>query len=683
MSNYNEQSIDNSHTENSMIEKEVCKKQSILTQDIFDKINDKLDMSDRLKLAMANKQFNEYHIFYCKNLFETITINDIYLLNNYNTKFPNARFIIYISGLLEHLHFISLFNTNKEIGKRIIKIYCNNLDLTEEELIKLPEIESMIDMNELEILINDLNSKPSIKKITDYNKNNPVSSKMINNYLLPDLLIYEKDDNIVALDDGYHNVRYIYGRPLLSTENTVPIYSIYQLINKCSMCCSCGYGEHKSKRFNEERNTHNEEYREKIELYRIFIRISFIKIFICLDQLEHISINHFEYLENYLKYYTINTPNIISLQINNTNIFDSLDIMSLTKLKILNLSNINNNNFLAISELSELEEIYFYHTSDINIELFKKLNNLKVLHIETNNINNLEEIGFLSNIRDIKLISYNIYFDENFEGFKYLSNLSLLRIENIRIYNLDNFENLINLNKLSLPTCNISSLSNIDNLINLSELILFENTISNIERLQSLTNLTILDLEENYAHDINPLSNLVNLTHLNLHRNSIHNISPLKNLVNLTELDLSLNHIKNINPLSDMIMLKKLNLNYNKIKNIESLSKLSNLDNLQELYFSNNKIKNINILSQFKSITMLNISFNEITNIIPILSLKKLTEITLGNEYIDYNINIFDIIDRLDILSNLTQLYIFRRYQSEKLDIHTLCRKFKISYFDW
>ena len=141
---------------------------------------------------------------------------------------------------------------------------------------------------------------------------------------------------------------------------------------------------------------------------------------------------------------------------------------------------------------------------------------------------------------------------QNLQGMQYLRNLREVSLLDNRISNLQPLANLTNLERLLLDHNRISDITPLQNLISLQWLWLDDNQITNVQALARLENLVWLTLWGNRIESISGLQNLSNLVALWLADNRISTIGALSNLHNLETLSLSGNHILDLRPLANL-----------------------------------------------------------------------------------------------------------------------------------
>jgi len=115
-----------------------------------------------------------------------------------------------------------------------------------------------------------------------------------------------------------------------------------------------------------------------------------------------------------------------------------------------------------------------------------------------------------------------------------------------RLDDISFLKNCTNLKILSLYGNELENINILNKLKLLTSLYLNNNKITNLNALKELQNLTKLDLSYNFITDIDSLKELTNLELLNLNHNSIIYFSSLKEFKKLIQLDLSYNKITDL-----------------------------------------------------------------------------------------------------------------------------------------
>ncbi|MHA1254608.1 MAG: leucine-rich repeat domain-containing protein [Promethearchaeota archaeon] len=144
------------------------------------------------------------------------------------------------------------------------------------------------------------------------------------------------------------------------------------------------------------------------------------------------------------------------------------------------------------------------------------------------------------------------------------------------INEIEGLEKLTNLKKLDLSNNNITEIKGLEKLTNLSNLNLSTNNISEIKGLETLGNLRFLRLTNNHIKEINGLDNLTNLMTLFLDRNQITEIKGITKLTKLNALYLAGNDIPEIKGIENLKNLKRLDLGKTPKVQREMVKKMEN-----------------------------------------------------------------------------------------------------------
>ncbi|TIC06944.1 L domain-like protein [Wallemia mellicola] len=173
-------------------------------------------------------------------------------------------------------------------------------------------------------------------------------------------------------------------------------------------------------------------------------------------------------------------------------------------------------------EGNKLEEIDLYDNkiSDDNLILDLSFNLIR-------SIKNLEKLP----LKELYLVQNKIVDISNLN----IPTLELLELGGNRIRTIQNLDYLSNLRELWLGKNKITEIANMDNLSNLRILSLQANRISDITGLDGLTNLEELYLSHNNLSSLQGLDNLTQLNTLDIAHNKIETISNVKHLKNLKE----------------------------------------------------------------------------------------------------------------------------------------------------
>ena len=159
-------------------------------------------------------------------------------------------------------------------------------------------------------------------------------------------------------------------------------------------------------------------------------------------------------------------------------------------------------------------------------------------------LGNLEDIEFVSEMKNLKILEICLNSVENIEPVKDLKKLEELSLWENKISDVSAVSGLNKLERLYLGDNDISDISAVENLKRLKKLNIFCNfKISDLSPLKKLTELEWLSVDNNNITDISDLKDLKNLTYLNLRANNISDVEILKSLKELGNLDISYNNI--------------------------------------------------------------------------------------------------------------------------------------------
>lgn len=261
-----------------------------------------------------------------------------------------------------------------------------------------------------------------------------------------------------------------------------------------------------------------------------------------------------------------------------------------------------------------------------DLDLLKYLDQLEILRLRNIELNDLQ---FLSE----------------------LNNLKTLSIDNVKMKQFLQFESK-RLIHLSFAFTNISDFNFVGKYRGLEYLSLIGNSgkIDNIEWISGLHNLREIRLSGGELNDISPLVNLTELRQLYLNNLALTDISKLVKLNKLEKLELPNNHIQDILPVRKLIFLRKIDLNRNQIKNIAPLAML---DKLKSVNVSQNLISDIEPLSGLSELEYISLKYNKVRDISSLRSLKKLKGLSVDSE----DLNRCSPKDKLELRSGLKRCW--------------------------
>jgi len=307
----------------------------------------------------------------------------------------------------------------------------------------------------------------------------------------------------------------------------------------------------------------------------------------------------------------------------------------------------------ALSSSHRLD-ISYHRITDL--EPLGQLPNLRELHLQGNEINNLAP---LSNLRSLEILDLSSNLIEDVGPLGVLTSLRELNLDDNEITDgndtiFDQLVDLSRLEKLSIARNDITDTSGIEFLKGLEELNLIDNSIRSVSGLIDLPALQTLDLggnlliafpefpennqlkvvylEDNYLSDINFITALKDLREINLSDNRISSIVPLDQVVDslIWYADFSINGITELDGIEKLPNLRILSISNNFIS---SLDPLAHLTELRTLFMDNNEVVSLSPLGYNHKLTGLYASNNKISDPYGLIGLETLVEALLwGNE---------------------------------------------------
>ncbi|MGK8685797.1 NEAT domain-containing protein [Bacillus cereus] len=207
-------------------------------------------------------------------------------------------------------------------------------------------------------------------------------------------------------------------------------------------------------------------------------------------------------------------------------------------------------------------------------------------------------------------------------GLEYMTNLENLTLEEVKLENIKFISNLRQLKSVSITYAELEDIGPLAELEHIESLSLRNNKISNLSPLSQMKKIKLLDLNSNYIKDIKPLFTVKSLRTLTVANNQISNagLEGVHQLKNLKTFEISNNGLSNVEHINGMNKLIELGLSKNKLVDLTPLSKLSGL---QKLNLEENFISDITPLSQLTSLYDLKLGSNEIRDVRPVQELGK------------------------------------------------------------
>ncbi|MFB5577898.1 NEAT domain-containing protein [Bacillus cereus] len=207
-------------------------------------------------------------------------------------------------------------------------------------------------------------------------------------------------------------------------------------------------------------------------------------------------------------------------------------------------------------------------------------------------------------------------------GLEYMTNLENLTLEEVKLENIKFISNLRQLKSVSITYAELEDIGPLAELEHIESLSLRNNKISNLSPLSQMKKIKLLDLNSNYIKDIKPLFTVKSLRTLTVANNQISNagLEGVHQLKNLKTFEISNNGLSNVEHINKMNKLIELGLSKNELVDLTPLSKLSGL---QKLNLEENFISDITPLSQLTSLYDLKLGSNEIRDVRPVQELGK------------------------------------------------------------
>ncbi|CAL6106944.1 Leucine-rich_repeat protein [Hexamita inflata] len=216
----------------------------------------------------------------------------------------------------------------------------------------------------------------------------------------------------------------------------------------------------------------------------------------------------------------------------------------LTKLTIVNTAFRHISNIQDIYKLENLQYFDFHHINKINLSPISQMCRLKHLNLSKCEINSIQDLKDLTNLEELD-ISFNLVkIDTEIDYFIQSINISViylfkslvkLNLSNSNINNLQAIKQLVNLKELELNENYRIEITPLQYLTQLTKLGLKDCQIQNIQALMPLHNLEQLNLQKNLIIDISPLKQMTKLKILSVASNQIFNFKAIQHLANFDE----------------------------------------------------------------------------------------------------------------------------------------------------
>lgn len=408
-----------------------------------------------------------------------------------------------------------------------------------------------------------------------------------------------------------------------------------------------------------------------------------------IDSEKHIKISGFDpskdvdysRLEDLRPFKSLQDWGLEALTLHDHDIKDLSPLNSLRSLKKLDLSGIKKATYqptadapseaFDISLLTELEELYLsrieaeiifdqmpqlqkLHTVDIRGGLFKKLDHLKGLPLQSLRLENLNYLsdGYLPKLDELKYLRLeNLPLNQldidsprlqrlQLKSLPELKSLAVsenapieqLIIHKTGIKSLGPISGFLDLIEISVvENENLTTMGSISDLPKLNRLEIINNDISVIRSIYNVPNLQTVIFSGNRLKTLIFPEHLYSVIELILSKNNIADLSFLTFLPNLKRIDLGSNPMKNLRGIENLKYLESISIQNRKSEGLDSLKGLHNLPSLREINLKGNSITSVSQLAKFPTLEVIILSYNFIKDITQLKDLSKLKYLDLIN----------------------------------------------------
>ncbi|MGI2178486.1 leucine-rich repeat domain-containing protein [Shewanella frigidimarina] len=223
-------------------------------------------------------------------------------------------------------------------------------------------------------------------------------------------------------------------------------------------------------------------------------------------------------------------PDLISLNLENTQV-DNLEVLSDYKnLQRLNCSNTLISDLTPIENLTRLESLSINRTIISDLTSLSKLKYLKRLSLNNTEVSDLSCLSGLTKLRMLDISSTGV---ETLSELKNLRGLVSLYLMNTNVDDLTPISKNLKMIHLRLDRTKVTDLTPIANFSLIERLFIGFTGVDNIKQLKNMKNLASLSLIHTEVTDLRPLSKLANLRMLQISNTKISDLTPLAKLPNL------------------------------------------------------------------------------------------------------------------------------------------------------
>lgn len=292
----------------------------------------------------------------------------------------------------------------------------------------------------------------------------------------------------------------------------------------------------------------------------------------------------------------------------NSAITDISPLGSLVNLVSLNIDSTNVKDISCVANMTKLEELNISNTA-VKADTIKLPAGLRSLNCSNNGLSTLNFLTSVDNLQELDA------------SFNDLSDISILSKFAVLTY-------------VTLSSNKIEDLSPIA-CESLHGLYAADNAIKEISAISKCIYLNDLDLSGNQISDISPLSGMTKLYTLELAQNQIRDITPLQECFRLYKLELDHNQITDIAVIADLDELELFSIRGNQVSDISPLANSKKLcSGSQSFDLRDNCIQRIDALAYFKNITDVYLSGNQIADISPLANCTSLVVAYIDNNQI-------------------------------------------------
>ena len=266
-------------------------------------------------------------------------------------------------------------------------------------------------------------------------------------------------------------------------------------------------------------------------------------------------------------------PQLTSLSLNGTAVWNVTPLANLTQLKALSLRETAIDlSFLA--SLTQLETLDLSSTGVSDVSPLASLTQLQTLNLGSTGVSDVSPLASLTQLETLDLSSTGV---SDVSPLASLTQLQTLNLGSTGVSDVSPLASLTQLETLDLSSTGVSDVSPLASLTQLQTLNLRSTGVSDVVPLANLTQLEKLEINNTGVVDVVPLANLTQLKTLNLAGTDLSDIVPLANLTQLEWLDLGGTDVWDVTPFTSLTQLEWLNLTNTDVSDVTSLTNLTQL----------------------------------------------------------------------------------------------------------